>query len=97
MPYDACGPQKVVPALELQEMGEQQQSSAAAGQIPWGGVGPTGQSADTAPNPQDKNRPKSIVWDEFDPDKILFFFFFFFFFGFLGQYPWHMEAPRLGV
>ena len=27
----------------------------------------------------------------------LIFFFFFVFLPFLGQLPWHMEVPRLGV
>ena len=33
----------------------------------------------------------------FSSDFFFPFFFFFFFCFFLGPYPWHMEAPRLGV
>ena len=31
------------------------------------------------------------------PFSLSFFFFFFVFLPFLGQLPWHMEVPRLGV
>ena len=33
---------------------------------------------------------KEFVWN-------FLFFFFFFFLVYLGQHPWHMEVPRLGV